>query len=330
MVAAVAVAGSARARARARVRVLDPVVKAEREAGWVRLAAYERRRERERRGAEARRGEAGRKGCEPKADLSSASRRPNAALGCCATGFVSHVSVRPVSEFSEFLSEESKVRTAGWFSCQRPYLGCRRELSGGLSGERRSRHRGAGASLFRVVRSGKQWGGGSRGEQSPQRTGQFHAGSAARPRGTPSSRAPSEPGWDEGKLSAALRRPPPATLKEKEVRRATRAAEPGLKLSSLVRHQASLPSASLQPGGLLQPEPLFPWQATADPCLHRRHSDTQRRSHSVSCGDFPWILVHTRFCLHPPSISVYSTAEEGATTLPSCWTSLKIRTSLCG
>ncbi|KAG5210243.1 hypothetical protein R6Z07F_005730 [Ovis aries] len=63
---------------------LDPVVKAEREAGWVRLAAYERRRERERRGAEARRGEAGRKGCEPSADLSSASRRPNAALGCCA------------------------------------------------------------------------------------------------------------------------------------------------------------------------------------------------------------------------------------------------------
>ena len=63
---------------------LDPVVKAEREAGWVRLAAYERRRERERRGAEARSGEAGRKGCEPSADLSSASRQPNAALGCCA------------------------------------------------------------------------------------------------------------------------------------------------------------------------------------------------------------------------------------------------------
>ncbi|DAA30680.1 TPA: hypothetical protein BOS_4187 [Bos taurus] len=58
---------------------------AEREAGWVRLAAYERRRERERRGAEARSGEAGRKGYEPSSDLSSASRRPNAALGCCAT-----------------------------------------------------------------------------------------------------------------------------------------------------------------------------------------------------------------------------------------------------
>ena len=25
--------------------------------------------------------------------------------------------------------------------------------------------------------------------------------------------------------------------------------------------------------GLLKPEPLCPWQATADPCLHRRHSE---------------------------------------------------------
>lgn len=63
---------------------LDPVVKAEREAGWVRLAAYEKRREWERRGAEARRGEAGRKGFEPCADLFSASNRPRGALGCCA------------------------------------------------------------------------------------------------------------------------------------------------------------------------------------------------------------------------------------------------------
>ena len=29
--------------------------------------------------------------------------------------------------------------------------------------------------------------------------------------------------------------------------------------------------------GLLQPEPLSPWQATADLCLHRRHSNTQRQ-----------------------------------------------------
>ena len=29
--------------------------------------------------------------------------------------------------------------------------------------------------------------------------------------------------------------------------------------------------------GLLQPEPLSTWQATADLCLHRRHSNTQRQ-----------------------------------------------------
>ena len=29
--------------------------------------------------------------------------------------------------------------------------------------------------------------------------------------------------------------------------------------------------------GLLQPELLSPWQATADQCLHKRHSDTQRQ-----------------------------------------------------
>ena len=29
--------------------------------------------------------------------------------------------------------------------------------------------------------------------------------------------------------------------------------------------------------GLLQSEPLLPWQATADPCLHRRHSNTKKQ-----------------------------------------------------
>ena len=53
--------------------------------------------------------------------------------------------------------------------------------------------------------------------------------------------------------------------------------------------------------GLLQSEPLSPWQATADPCFCRRHSNTQRRLvQSLSCIWFP---VHTRFCLSPPSIS---------------------------
>ena len=29
--------------------------------------------------------------------------------------------------------------------------------------------------------------------------------------------------------------------------------------------------------GLLRPDPLSPWQATADVCLHGRHSNTQRQ-----------------------------------------------------
>ena len=45
-----------------------------------------------------------------------------------------------------------------------------------------------------------------------------------------------------------------------------------------------------------------PWQATADPCHCRRHSDTQRQVWLSVCGGL-WILVHTRFCLSPLSIS---------------------------
>ena len=36
--------------------------------------------------------------------------------------------------------------------------------------------------------------------------------------------------------------------------------------------------------GLLQPASLSPWQATTDPCPHRKHSNTQRQSGSVSVG----------------------------------------------
>ena len=36
--------------------------------------------------------------------------------------------------------------------------------------------------------------------------------------------------------------------------------------------------------GLLQPEPLSVWEATADLCPHRRHSNTQRQVWSVSVG----------------------------------------------
>ena len=54
--------------------------------------------------------------------------------------------------------------------------------------------------------------------------------------------------------------------------------------------------------GLLQPKPLSPWQATAESCLCRRHSNTQRQVwFSVLWG--PWVLVCPRFCLPPLSIS---------------------------
>ena len=49
--------------------------------------------------------------------------------------------------------------------------------------------------------------------------------------------------------------------------------------------------------GLLHPEPLPLWQATADPCLHRRHSNTV-------LTQFLWsLLVCTRFCLSALCIS---------------------------
>ena len=52
----------------------------------------------------------------------------------------------------------------------------------------------------------------------------------------------------------------------------------------------------------LQPEPLSLRQATADPCLCRRHSDAQRRVWlSLLC--VPWVLVCTRFHLNPLSVS---------------------------
>ena len=41
---------------------------------------------------------------------------------------------------------------------------------------------------------------------------------------------------------------------------------------------------TLHDPGLLQPEPLSPRQATADPCLCRRHSDTQRQAWLSLCG----------------------------------------------
>ena len=54
--------------------------------------------------------------------------------------------------------------------------------------------------------------------------------------------------------------------------------------------------------GLLQSESLSPWQATADLCLHRRHSNTQRQVWLSLLWDL-WVLVCIRFCLGPPNIS---------------------------
>ena len=53
--------------------------------------------------------------------------------------------------------------------------------------------------------------------------------------------------------------------------------------------------------GLPQPEPLTPRHATADPCLHRRHSLTKVDLAQSLWG--LWVLVHTRFCLSHLSIS---------------------------
>ena len=41
---------------------------------------------------------------------------------------------------------------------------------------------------------------------------------------------------------------------------------------------------TLHDPGLLQPEPLSLWQATADSCLHRIHSNTQRQVWLSLCG----------------------------------------------
>ena len=52
--------------------------------------------------------------------------------------------------------------------------------------------------------------------------------------------------------------------------------------------------------GLLQPEPLSPWQVAVELCLRRRHSNTQSQVSLNLLLDL-WVLVHTRFCLSLPS-----------------------------
>ena len=56
---------------------------------------------------------------------------------------------------------------------------------------------------------------------------------------------------------------------------------------------------------LLHSVPPTLQQVTTNPCLHQRLLDTHRQVWSVSWGvtaPFSWVLVHTRFCLCPPSV----------------------------
>ena len=57
---------------------------------------------------------------------------------------------------------------------------------------------------------------------------------------------------------------------------------------------------------------LSPWWATANIRFCRRPSLTGR-SGSVSCGVtglFPWFLVHAKFCLCPPRVSISSSPVD--------------------
>ena len=68
--------------------------------------------------------------------------------------------------------------------------------------------------------------------------------------------------------------------------------------------------------GLLHPEPLPLWQATADPCLHRRHSDTVLSPSLWGLG----VLMHTSF---EPSEHLWRgrglILNMMSPLLPSCW-----------
>ena len=61
--------------------------------------------------------------------------------------------------------------------------------------------------------------------------------------------------------------------------------------SSMVGLMATPPKGLMPYPGLLHPEPLPLWQATADSYLHRRHSNTVLAQSLWGL----WVLVHTRF-----------------------------------
>ena len=71
--------------------------------------------------------------------------------------------------------------------------------------------------------------------------------------------------------------------------------------SSVVGLRATSSKRAMPPPALLHPEPLPLWQATADPYIRRRHSNTQRQVWLGLCGvSGGW---RTRFCLSPPRVS---------------------------
>ena len=76
-----------------------------------------------------------------------------------------------------------------------------------------------------------------------------------------------------------------------------------LMVTSSMRLYANMPRLS----GLLLPVPLTMWQATVDPCLRRRLPNTHRQiwlSLLWRHCCFILVLVHTKFCLCHPRISV--------------------------
>ena len=70
--------------------------------------------------------------------------------------------------------------------------------------------------------------------------------------------------------------------------------------------------------GLLLPVPLSLWQDTADPCLHRRPSNTHRQSGSVSVR-LLILFPGSRFCLCPPRVEYLFPLSCGSSVVRSHW-----------
>jgi len=70
--------------------------------------------------------------------------------------------------------------------------------------------------------------------------------------------------------------------------------------------------------GLLLPVPLSLWQNTADPCLHRRPSNTHRQSGSVSVR-LLILFPGSRFCLCPPRVEYLFPLSCGSSVVKSHW-----------